>query len=75
MCIVARKLSDNEPDLLIGHEHEDLIITDLDKVTLKVIRPPTNGWTHDILESINYYSINDAWDAYLGKQWIGCSEV
>lgn len=38
---------------------------------------PSGGWTHDTLESIecSELSPNDAWNAYLGSNWIGSSEV
>ena len=37
---------------------------------------PKGGWTHDALECVDYFSVSpDGWDAYLGEQWIGSSEI
>jgi len=73
--IVARPLNDSEPDLLVGNEQKTLVITNLDKKELHRVAASNNGWTHDELESINYYGISSEWEAYLGSQWIGSSEV
>lgn len=73
--IVARPLHDSEPDLLVGNEQQPLIIKNLDDIEIKRIEAPKNGWTHDQLENIDYYSISPVWDAYLSIKWIGSSEV
>lgn len=76
--IVARPLHLAEPDLLVGHEHDALIITGPDGEELQQVQPPATGWTHDLLESIDYNTIAPfCWDAYLGSlaHWIGSSET
>lgn len=73
--IVARPLHDSEPDLLVGYELQPLVVKDLDDKEIHRIDAPNNGWSHDELESIDYCSISPEWDAYLGSQWIGSSEV
>ena len=78
MTIVCRATHESEPDLLKGNESQTLIIKTLDKVIVAKLKPSTNGWTHDELESIDYYKYSESgWDAYLGsdEHWIGCSEV
>lgn len=74
--IIARSVGE-EPDLLIGFETEPLIICDLAEVELKRIPPPTEGWTHEALESINVADVDaGGWNAYLGDgNWVGSSEV
>lgn len=74
--IVARPCRSHEPDLLIGREFEPLIIQDLAGVECVRYAPPNNGWTHTALECVDYFSVSpDGWEAYLGTQWIGSSEV
>ncbi|EGQ9284290.1 hypothetical protein F7U66_00285 [Vibrio parahaemolyticus] len=76
MAIVAKALFQGEEDLLIGHENEVLIIMNLDQIPVKRISPPNGGWTHDELEKVDYYGISpDGWDAFIGHQWMGSSEV
>ncbi len=83
MAVVSRPFN-NEPDLLIGHEHKILIVTDLDKNRLYEVQPPTSGWTHDLLETYErekLYGIQsnvlEGWELFLGDftNWIGGSEV
>ena len=74
--IVARSTSPVEPDLLLGHELTALCIFDLDGVEQISYPPPLGGWSHSVLECMDYDSVSpDGWDAYLGDQWIGSSEV
>ncbi|EJL6419995.1 TPA: hypothetical protein SLZ57_003506 [Vibrio cholerae] len=73
--IVTRPSNDQEPDLLVGFERQPLVVKDLDGKDIHRVDAPDNGWTHDILERIDYYCISAQWDAYLGEQWIGSSEV
>ena len=76
MSIVSRPLNHNEPDLLIGNEHQCLIIKDLDSNVVAKIHAPHSGYTHDLLESVDYFAHSpDGWEAYLGSVWIGSSEV
>lgn len=74
--IVCRPVNSNEPDLLIGHERDQLrfvAVADAERVLLRV-DPPLAGWTHDALEAAEWPQA-DAWNAFLGAQWIGSSEV
>ncbi|MCG3740697.1 hypothetical protein [Vibrio cincinnatiensis] len=73
--IVARPLNDHEPDLLVGFDRQPLIVKNLDGKEIHRIDAPGDGWSHDVLESIDFYCISPQWDAYLGEQWIGSSEV
>lgn len=81
--IVARPLSEDEPDLLIGHECSDLVFTDADEKTFRSVQSPVRGWTHDLLETQEHQLPDDisknVWDAHLvnGDQrvWIGSSEI
>ncbi|EGR1271158.1 5'-deoxynucleotidase [Vibrio parahaemolyticus] len=65
-----------EPDILAGNEQSDLILTDLEGKELKRIKP-TAPWTH---ETLSMLTISSEWarmgvEAYLGKQWVGSTEV
>ncbi len=74
--MIARPITMDEPDLLIGGEFMPLRIANLDGVDVVKLSPPEGGWTHDVLESIDYDAISpDGWDVHLGPQWIGSSEV
>ncbi len=74
--IVARPLNDNESDLLIGHEHSVLTLTNLEGALVYEQEAPCLGWRHEQLESIDFYAYSPhGWDAYLDKRWIGSSEV
>ena len=74
--IVSRPVRSGEPDLLIGHEYCPLWIIDLQGELMALYCAPNGGWTHDALECVDYFSVSpDGWEAYLGKQWIGSSEV
>ncbi|TOH16472.1 hypothetical protein [Vibrio parahaemolyticus] len=74
--IVSRSKHPHEPDLLAGHEFMPLRIVDLDGVEVVQLSAPNGGWRHDTLECVDYGSMSpDGWDAYLGAQWIGSSEV
>lgn len=72
--IIARPLAPHEPDLLLGNEHKTLcFFTESDPQKTVCIEPPKGGWTHTNLEAV--IPPEDVWDAYLGHQWIGSSEV
>ncbi len=74
--IVARSLSPAEPDLMEGRTLDPLRILSLEGVEVVQYHAPKEGWTHDALECVDYFSVSpDGWDAYLGEQWIGSSEV
>ncbi|EKF67031.1 hypothetical protein B194_5433 [Serratia plymuthica A30] len=43
---------------------------------LNSITPDGRGWTHAQLLAINIDSMApEGWDAYLGDEWIGSSEI
>jgi hypothetical protein len=74
--IVTRAENETEEDLLIGFEKEQLIIVSIGDKEDVYIEPLNGFWTHDALEAIDYNLHGpDGWDAYLGKQWIGSSEI
>ncbi|MFM2588167.1 hypothetical protein [Vibrio sp. TBV020] len=74
--IVSKPVRSNEPDLLIGHEHQPLRIVNLQGELVAQYCASVSGWTHDALECVDYFSVSpDGWDAYLSDQWIGSSEV
>lgn len=74
--LVAKPINDTEKDLLIGNESKELVIQDLDGHIVQKISAPVNGWTHEILDKIDFSETSaSGWDAFLGKQWIGSSEV
>ena len=74
--IISRPINYSEIDLLIGNEHQCLIIKDLDGYITKEINAPKSGYTHELLEVIDYFIYSpNGWDAYLGNIWIGSSEV
>lgn len=81
MCkIIARPLR-NEPDLLAGLERESLVITDLEENVMLRVEPQID-WTHELLEQMELVASSVAsafghntWNAYLGCQWIGSSEI
>lgn len=81
MAIITRPLSPKESDLLLGFEFSNLIVTDLNRNTLKVYPPPPQGWSHEALEGLEAGfrdELNtDGWQVFLGdfKYWIGSSEV
>lgn len=73
--IVARPMHADEPDLLYGFESEPLRIVDDTGQLLALILAPTEGWSHDNLEAADLPKTGHAWEAYLGDQWVGSSEV
>jgi hypothetical protein len=76
--IVSRPVGNEINDLLIGCEKNDLLVCDLEDNLVLCQKSPESGWTHDALESFDYYQYSPyGWDAYLGHKdnWIGSSEV
>jgi hypothetical protein len=74
--IVARPNTAKEPDLLTGHESEALRYVAMDGQELATIPAPASGWTHDALERVRpAIPEGEAWDAFLGTQWVGRSEL
>lgn len=73
--IVARPIKPFEADLLIGHEHCTLcFVTAPGGKILPASNPPQGGWTHDALEAVVPPTV-EPWDAFLGNQWVGRSEI
>lgn len=74
--IISRTANETEKDLLIGFENEPLTIKCMDDKADVVIEPANGFWTHEALELIDYNKHSPfGWDAYLGDQWIGSSEI
>ncbi|OEF63577.1 hypothetical protein OAA_13915 [Vibrio cyclitrophicus 1F175] len=69
----------DEPDILTPYKRKPLLIISLEGQLLQRFEPPLDGWTHDALCAVNEScssSINDLGaDAFLGKQWVGSTEV
>lgn len=80
--LVARP-ENNEPDLLKGHEFEDLYLYDLEGILIVRQNPPEEGWNHDSLEMVTDGIVTAdehptlkqkgnpleyGWDAYLGDK-------
>lgn len=73
--IVARPIKPFESDLLIGHERCTLrFVTPPGGHDLQANHPPQGGWTHDALEAVVPPTV-EPWDAFLGTQWVGSSEI
>jgi hypothetical protein len=74
--IVTRPKNNREPDILSGFETFKLIVKDLKGNRVAEIPPRGDHWTHDELESLDLFSYSPhGWEAYLGENWIGSSEV
>jgi hypothetical protein len=73
--IITRPKS-GEVDFLPGLINEALFIKDFDSNVVATLAAPDGGWSHDELESINFYNYSQHyWDVYLGDVWVGSSEV
>lgn len=72
--IVSRPHNTAEPDLLKGFEHKPLRFVSAEGREISVKYPPPTGWTHDRLEQAEQPK-GRSWDAFLGTQWIGSSEI
>lgn len=70
--LVARPKTPMEHDLLQGNESLPLHFTHNGQVLLSLPCPP-QGWTHETLEAVS--APGACWDAFLGDQWIGSSEI
>lgn len=78
MITYITDIQKDEPDILKGLEYSDLIILDCNDEFLQLFSPPRNGWTTEALFATNdkLEEKNDIiMDGYLGKQWVGGSEV
>lgn len=74
--IIVRPINNREPDILIGLESLTLKITDLEGNEVTQIMASNGHWTYDALESIDFDDYSpEGWNAYLGTNWIGSSEV
>ncbi|MCA8143576.1 hypothetical protein [Burkholderia multivorans] len=81
MKLIAKPIRAGEPDLLTGNEREPLFIRALGgQATLRIA--PAQAWTHYALDAvaeredvIAFVKVNFGADAFLGRRWIGSSEV
>ena len=73
--IIARPVLPGEPDLLPGFEGATLKLIGANGGEVARYSAPSSGWTHDALEALEHEFTLYQWDAYLGDQWIGSSEV
>lgn len=67
--------STGEKDILTPHRFGTLQIRDLEGVTLITVKAPENGWTHEILCSIQPSGTEEGAEAFLNEHWIGSTEV
>lgn len=70
--------SDSEPDLLHSHRFFPLMVTTLDGAAIASYAPPRVGWQQPQLEQISRElsgTLEMGANAYLGKTWIGSTEV
>ncbi|WP_018871415.1 hypothetical protein [Thioalkalivibrio sp. ALgr3] len=68
----------NEPDILSPVRHLELSIVDLDGNLVSQSLPPEKGWTHEELEAYaeELAPLTEGGaDAYLGRVWVGGTEV
>jgi len=70
--LVARANRTNECDLLQGYELQTLHFKSEGRI-LQSIPAPSQGWSHELIEGLSAPGV--CWDAYLGNQWIGGSEI
>ncbi|MFA1240858.1 hypothetical protein ACCC84_21355 [Serratia odorifera] len=74
--IVTRPTSSKEPDLLCGYETAKLVVKDLSGANATEYATPEQGWTHASLEALDLcVAFPDGWDAFLGGEWVGSSEI
>lgn len=75
--IVARPLTQLEPDLLVGLEHKQLVFVGIfDGTLLARFDPPPDGWDYESLERVGHnFESRDPWNAILGGRWVGSSEI
>lgn len=67
-----------EPDILTAFKHEVFEIRSLAGTVIATAQPPADGWTHDHLVAVaneNCDAVSDGAEAYLGREWIGSTEV
>ena len=67
-----------EEDILVRLAFEDLVVRGEQGITVAHIRPPFDGWTHDVLMHVGARIAEqhrDALDAFLGGEWVGSTEV
>jgi hypothetical protein len=78
--LFARPTRDFEPDLLAGHEADDLVVKGPGGDVI-FRASPSASWTHDsIVQALNQPDVirvvdGDVADAYLGERWIGSTEI
>ena len=77
--IVCRPLYDNAPDPIEGRTDAELRIVDRfdEAKAIKTVPAPAGGWTPSLVEAEGYTQVADVarpWSAYLGDEWIGCSD-
>ncbi|WP_318391015.1 hypothetical protein [Enterobacter sp.] len=64
-----------EPDILTPHRFATLVIRDLQGAVLHTANAPENGWTHEMLCTVQPPEISEGAEAYLSEQWIGSTEA
>lgn len=70
-------VKNNEPEILAKVANETLMILCLhDNSVLFEYTPPSSGWTHEALCSLDIpLKRLEAANAYLGNEWVGSTEI
>ena len=66
---------EGEPDILTPVRHDSLIIRTLGGVEILRQKAPQDGWTHDLLTTVQPDDSGEGSEAYLGASWVGSTEV
>ena len=78
LCFVTDIQSVSEPDILGVLRYERLAVRALDGSLIVEIDPPQGGWTHEDLVARATFlerTTTDGADAFLGRVWVGSTEV
>ena len=78
MIKFIKDIRGSEPDILTPVKDEVLRVVDLDGRLICKVDCPLLGWTEERLwqESEKLQSLTqDGADAYLGRQWVGSTEI
>lgn len=82
MIKIITDIKGSEPDILTAYQHEDLVLKSGRELSIYRTEAPRTGWTTERLrEACDGYCRVTNWtsfeviDAYVGKQWVGSTEV
>ena len=78
MIYFISEVLDGETDILRNFKNETLEFYSLEGDLIKKIEAPRGGWSHERLNDVaakNREATSNGADAYLGRQWVGSTEV